>query len=239
MHPVFLLPAPDGDEPVGRLGGDPDLPAEVAWPQWEGHGPLSFVAAIDCAAMAAQVTEYAWPADGTLLFFYFDGQADNGESWVTPADPASKPGSRVLHVPATAATAPRPAPAVLTPFPAMPLTAVHAPSFDASHDRHHQIGGCPDVIQNEIDTEVAMWALGREYGDDDPDEDEDYDPFDDPEFDPEVRAEAERWKLLLQVASDRNLDMMWGDAGALYWMIKPEDLAELRLDLAYFTWQCH
>lgn len=33
-------------------------------------------------------------------------------------------------------------------------------------------------------------------------------------------------------------DMMWGDAVALYWLIRPKDLAKRRFDGAMFTWQC-
>lgn len=265
----FHLTVADGDEPVGRLGGEPDLPAEVEWPIWDGHGPLAFVAAIDCAAMARRITEYPWPTDGTLLFFYFDGQADNGESWVTPSDPRSLPGSRVLHVPAGVPTAPRATPEPLKPFPVTPLVAepaAYAPrrtdsgvsdlDYDAAFEHPrltalddavekvrvgafgvpHQIGGHAKDIQADVHFEAAMASLGRDWGDD---EDEDEDPFDDPMFDPEVQKEAGDWKLLLQVSSDRDLGLMWGDAGNLYWLIKAEDLAELRLDRAYFTWQCH
>lgn len=32
--------------------------------------------------------------------------------------------------------------------------------------------------------------------------------------------------------------MMWGDCGALYWLIRPQDLREQRFDRALFTWQC-
>ncbi|MFD3645178.1 DUF1963 domain-containing protein [Streptomyces cyaneofuscatus] len=32
--------------------------------------------------------------------------------------------------------------------------------------------------------------------------------------------------------------MMWGDAGVLYWLIRPEDLAERRFERAMSTWQC-
>jgi uncharacterized protein YwqG len=32
--------------------------------------------------------------------------------------------------------------------------------------------------------------------------------------------------------------MDWGDAGSLYWMIRPEDLTARRFDAAGFTWQC-
>ncbi|XTP07273.1 DUF1963 domain-containing protein [Streptomyces albus subsp. chlorinus] len=32
--------------------------------------------------------------------------------------------------------------------------------------------------------------------------------------------------------------MCWGDCGVLYWLIRPEDLAENRFERARFTWQC-
>jgi hypothetical protein len=35
------------------LGGEPGLPDRAQWPSWQDHGPLSFIAAIDCAALAA------------------------------------------------------------------------------------------------------------------------------------------------------------------------------------------
>ncbi|MFK0044323.1 DUF1963 domain-containing protein [Streptomyces sp. NPDC090741] len=38
--------------------------------------------------------------------------------------------------------------------------------------------------------------------------------------------------------TDDAADMMWGDAGVLYWLIRPQDLAECRFDRAMFTWQC-
>jgi hypothetical protein len=29
----------------------------MAWPVWEGHGPLSFIASVDCAALPRVATE--------------------------------------------------------------------------------------------------------------------------------------------------------------------------------------
>ncbi|MEU0355643.1 DUF1963 domain-containing protein [Streptomyces cyaneofuscatus] len=31
---------------------------------------------------------------------------------------------------------------------------------------------------------------------------------------------------------------VWGDAGVLYWLIRPEDLAERPFERAMFTWRC-
>ncbi|QDY77215.1 YwqG family protein [Streptomyces qinzhouensis] len=256
---VRLLTAGDKDPVAARLGGIPALPAEWDWPVWEGHGPLSFVASVDCAALPSGVLDIEAPTDGTLLFFYFDGQFDDGRSAVLVEDPATRPGARVLHVPAAAATVPRATPAGLTPFPEVSLTAlptmtaaepwhpsvreVFAPGAPTGQYEHpvcgddfgealwdteeeegpsHRVGGHAHSIQNPVEYEVARAALGA-----------DTDGYDD-----RIHADARNWVLLAQFDSDDDSDMMWGDAGILYWLIRREDLAALRFDRAEFNWQC-
>lgn len=256
---VRLTVAGAADPVVGRLGGLPGLPADTGWPVWEGHGPLSFVASIDCAALPPGALDIDLPGEGTLLFFYFDGQLDGGEALVLAEDPDSRPGARVLHVPAAAApAAERAAPEGITAYPAVPLTAragltaaelwqpavqpepapdspveerhdhpVDAQEFldalwDFDGEPGHRIGGHPSAVQNPVELEVAHAALDGAA---------DWD-------DPRLAEEAGRWVLLAQFDSEDAADMMWGDCGALYWLIRPRDLAERRFDRAVFTWQC-
>ncbi|MCD9903825.1 DUF1963 domain-containing protein [Streptomyces sp. MT29] len=47
---------------------------------------------------------------------------------------------------------------------------------------------------------------------------------------PRLAEEAGNWVLLAQFGSEDAADMMWGDAGVLYWLIRPEDLAEQRFE---------
>ncbi|MFF8288904.1 YwqG family protein [Streptomyces sp. NPDC016309] len=237
---------------VGRLGGLPRLPEGEEWPQWEGHGPLSFVAALDCAALPSAALDVALPAGGTLLFFYFDGQLDDGEAVVTPDEPDTWAGARVLYVPAGVPVAERPVPGELEPYPEVELTARVEPTapylrhpvvhreFGPERDGHplwggafedalwdhtggteHRIGGHATPVQDAVELEVARGALGGP-------------PWDDPR----IGEEALRWVLLAQFDSDDDADMMWGDCGALYWLIRPEDLAERRFERALLTWQC-
>ncbi|MEU0834784.1 DUF1963 domain-containing protein [Streptomyces sp. NPDC005969] len=77
-------------------------------------------------------------------------------------------------------------------------------------------------MQNPVEIEIAEAVLDGEV------------PWDDPR----LSKEAAAWVLLAQFDSDDAADMMWGDAGALYWMIRPEDLAARRFDRTMFTWQC-
>ncbi|GAA3030085.1 hypothetical protein GCM10020000_03420 [Streptomyces olivoverticillatus] len=190
-------------------------------------------------------------ADGTLSFFYFDGQLDDGQALVRPDDPDTWAGARVLYVPAGIPVAERAAPEGIRPYGEVRLTAqvemtapyawhpvVHR-EFEHLPDDHslwdedfqealyervdassHRIGGHADPVQDDVETEVAHGALGVPWSD------------------PSIKEEALRWTLLAQFDSDDDADMMWGDCGALYWLIRPEDLAERRFDRAMFTWQC-
>ncbi|MGK4579945.1 YwqG family protein [Kitasatospora sp. HPMI-4] len=236
---------------VGRLGGEPELPPGAEWPLWEGNGPLSFVASIDCAALPTGRLDIPMPSDGTLLFFYFDGQLDDGDALVLAGDRDSWAGARVVYVPAGVETVTRPTPEGLDPYPEVRLTArltgsepgpwhpTVASAFgpDVEDDLRdnftdavgltwdgpeHRIGGHPMSVQNPVEYEVAHAVLDGQAGWDTP----------------ELQAEAERWVLLAQIDSDSTAEMMWGDMGALYWLIRPADLAAKRFDRAVFTWQC-
>ncbi|MCQ8772430.1 YwqG family protein [Streptomyces telluris] len=239
------------DVVVGRLGGLPELPENEEWPVWEGHGPLTFIASLDCAALPSAALDIALPEDGTLFFFYFDGQLDDGSAWVAPDEPDTWAGARVLYVPAGVPLAERPAPAGIRPYAEVRLAArveATAPypwhpvvyrEFAPMPDDHplwdedfqealwdvpgagHLVGGHADPVQDDVESEVARGALGNP-----------------PNDDPRIREEALRWTLLAQIDSDDDAGMMWGDCGALYWLIRPEDLAARRFDRAMFTWQC-
>lgn len=156
---------------------------------------------------------------------------------------------------------PTPAPPGLTPFPAVGLTAIPTlywpwrdhPEVRPIWERHglppdhgvgtpgpiqdlyqalwdrwhihplHMLGGHADPEQDAVEYELAYGSL-RAAG-----EHVDYGS-------PAVTALASQWRLLLQVDSDDDADMMWGDVGKIYFMIKPADLearrfGEIRLSL--------
>jgi uncharacterized protein YwqG len=243
---VRLTAAADPSEsPAGHLGGTPLLPVDLPWPSWDGHGPLTYVAGLDCAQLPSRVAIPGLPTDGQLLFFYFDGQCDDGQALVLPGEPDGQSGARVLHIDAAQPVQARSTPDGLEPYPRVPLTAqvtITAPSYDhpVLHDtfgaefshtaaRHplrdntfctaiglnddqplHQLGGYAWPVQGDVEYEVAT--------------------VDD--------SHPREWILLAQFDSDDTADMLWGDRGILYWMIRPEDLVARRFDRAAFTWQC-
>lgn len=243
------------------MGGEPCLPADVDWPTWEGHGPLSFIASINCGAISRARVHTILPGSGTLLFFYFDGQVDNGKTWVHPRDPEIGSGSRVLYVPASTPTAPRPTPGELRAYRHVRLqaeTGVKIPQITDSwiYPRLGLDYGTVSTDPMYVDFQEAVWNLRQTYhqvggtpasiqgdvalevADIKPEWDmEQLDP-DNPHFD-DILEELSQWELLAQFASDRDAGMMWGDGGMLYWLIDPYD-AELRdFDEARFTWQCY
>jgi uncharacterized protein YwqG len=241
---VRLVHADRSQTPVGQLGGTPYLPPDVEWPYWDGHGPLTYIAGLDCALLPTQETGLGLPPDGQLLFFYFDGQYDDGEALVLPSEPGSRAGSWVLHVEAGQRLVPRTTPDGIRAYPRVPLAAqvvVTAPSYDhpvlhdtfgaefTQADQHplrgrefcnviwssgqaplHQLGGYAWPVQGDVEYEIAGPDAGQ--------------PRD--------------WIPLAQFDSDDAADMMWGDTGMLYWLIRPDDLAARRFDRAAFTWQC-
>lgn len=261
LRPGFHLRGLDpGERPVGYLGGEPLMPKDVEWPVWEGHGPLSFVAAVDCDEVPAVELDIPLPESGMLLFFYFNGVGDDAVQYLDAESVAQ--GTRVLYVPEDAeGVAPREVPEGLEAFPRVML------------------GG--ELIATAPDNESA--ALKAAYGD--PDAEDAYTEFptlddgdgfyemltafrrdhsphhrvggyalpkagrveteaahalapgDDDESKDLRRALLDDLVLLAQIDSDSRAGMEWGDTGRLYWLIRREDLAAGRFDKATFTWQ--
>ncbi len=85
-----LRHARPGAQVAAVLGGEPDLPDSDGMAGVEGpRAAVQFIAAIDCAALAVVSLDISLPGAGMLLFFYFDGQYDNGETTVGCLGPAN------------------------------------------------------------------------------------------------------------------------------------------------------
>ncbi|MEC4575621.1 hypothetical protein [Streptomyces virginiae] len=110
---------------------------------------------LDCAALsAAGDSGLALPASGTLLFSLFDGRLDGDDCMVHPEDPGTRPGARVLFVPAGTPTRRHPAPDELPPYLAVALTAQAGLNVPTSH--------APGVRARSThgpDDEAAAWVL--------------------------------------------------------------------------------
>jgi uncharacterized protein YwqG len=54
-----------------------------------------------------------------------------------------------------------------------------------------------------------------------------------------LEAGAADWRLLLQVDSDENATMMWGDTGRVYFWMRDEDLRAARFERVWTILQCY
>ncbi|MER6938288.1 YwqG family protein [Nocardioides sp. NPDC127514] len=253
---VRLVPAGPDDSAIARLGGLARVPEDFEWPHWPDHGALSYLAEIDLAALHRSGLELdiKLPTYGRLLVFYFDGSLDGGVELVM-ASAGTLEGMRLIHLDAAPETcAQRPLPQGHYSYPEQTLTGTAATTcpgpdhpavlqeFDAiglpydTWRRHplngdgftdalwdmsdvgHQIGGWAFPIQGPVELEVLTGPDGQEPA-------------------REV-SEALGWSLLLQLDSDNTSEMMWGDAGALYWMTRTDTTSTEALGEISFTWQC-
>ena len=236
------------------FGGLPEAPADFAWPVYHGR-PLTLLATL-CLDELAGARQFSWlPAKGRLLFFY-DAVA---QPW--GFDPEESEGWRVLFIDGDGTSLAEVQPPeelsedYILPRYTIGLRAVNTfPSWereaaarlrlnDAELDLysdirfnvyngspHHQIGGYPDPLQNDrMELECQLVSNGLYCGDNSC-------------FESEralaMRKDAADWRLLLQMDSDDELAVMWGDAGLLYFWIKESDAKEGRFDKAWLVLQC-
>jgi uncharacterized protein YwqG len=233
-----------------HLGGGPGLPPGIAWPQREGRN-LRFLARLSLSELqAVELTDWL-PQSGALLFFYDDDQQPWG------FDPMDRGGWAVLHVPDVPATSALTAPetAGLLPYSSVELRRIQVlPSYerpdvqalslsDSEVEKYieiadqrfgrlpkHQLLGLPSPVQGDsMELECQLASNGVNCGT--------------PEGYANARAKelgagAQNWRLLFQMDSDDDLEVMWGDVGMLYFWI--EEAAGRRGDFSnvWLVLQC-
>ena len=244
----------DEDPPVGasKIGGVPDLGERVDWPAG-ADGPLSFIAQIDLAAVAECLPDSGLPRGGLLSFFY------DAETQPWGLEVGDRTGWKVVLTADTRTLRRHPAPDEVLTFSPVALTArpeltvpfgrtmevrgldldagardryfelqdVFADDFqprDGGSVRHRPLGH-PDAIQGDMRRRIEGVLRGGI----------DLDAAETPELD----EAAKRWVLLLQVDSDDDADMMWGDAGRLFFWIPEEALAAGDFSAVFVQLQCY
>jgi uncharacterized protein YwqG len=94
----------------------------------------------------------------------------------------------------------------------------------------HQMLGYPALVQSDMELECQLVSHGIHYGDggwrDDP-------------RTPALEAGAHNWVLLLQVDTDLEAKLEWGDNARLYFWIERQALAERRFTNVWFVFQSH
>ena len=222
---IRLVVGEHSEEPITRLGGTPNLPADIAWPTRRSGDPHSFLAQIDLAALGI-CDGLPLPDEGSLFFFC------DAEYLPDSSDPRDvSDGIKVLYS-TTSLSNNRlrtPPPGLKSEFifesfslkPALDLTApaqdvweiecLHLNDTESyaygelftqvcgSDESVHRMGGHPNVVQ------YSRRASGG-------------------------GSEAANWRLLLQLDSENDAGMTWGDQGRLYFMIRDHHLRSLSFD---------
>lgn len=248
------------EQPVGQLGGLPALPRDSAWPLSDAGHPLSFVAGLDLGRLPVSRLDIALPDSGTLLLFRSEPEYDftvSARQSMRSLLTAQAQAARVVYVTAATTTAVQEAPQDAETYRAVPLAAeliMTGPDWDhpalatavsdlsdadqafmadpfksdpfrmemstmIEHPRH-RLGGYAKPVQGSVEMEAALQRQGNfEYPD------------------PSLHEEAQKWISLVQIDSDDDARMQWGDCGCLYWLMQADDLAAGRFDQAAFTFQ--
>lgn len=236
---------------ASRIGGVPDLPAGVNWPEWQGR-PQSFIAQIRLDEVHQYDTNGLLPPHGMLWFFYDASQQTFGDS------PADSGGWRVLFMDGDLSklqqiSAPAQLPTesrfracsikfaseiTLTQQPALEIPHLNwseteqkqyetllstFPSTDDHAKVHNRLLGFPDTIQDDMRVQCQLVSNGVTAPDD-----------------PRAAAltkGAMDWQLLLQIDSDEQAGMRWGNSGMLYYWLKRADLQARHFERAWLVLQ--
>jgi uncharacterized protein YwqG len=230
---IRLMVGGQSEQPVTRLGGTPNMPADIAWPTRRSGDPHSFLAQIDLAGLEI-CDGLPLPGSGSLFFFCDAEYLPEGSD---PRDVSD--GIKVVYSPTSLSDngLRTPPPGlnkeyVFKGFSLKPMLDLTAPAkdvweierlrlSDAESDAYseifgqvctsdgsvHRIGGHPNLVQ---------YRQLEGTGD----------------------TGASDWRLLLQLDSENDAGMMWGDLGRLYFMIREQDLRSLSFGKAWLDWQC-
>ncbi len=243
---------------VSRIGGLPDVPADFQWPQWNDQ-PLSFLAQINCHDLRNFAAAKNFPDSGMLYFFYDAIEQPWG------FDPTDRGGSAIIYHPSTEKLIPSSLPEGAEIdndwlFPSYPIEfreVLSLPSYDSlpfgqmaipedsvddyvnliedvkelmfEEEPIHQMFGYSSNIQGDMQLECQLTFHGLYCGD--------ASGYNDA-IAKDLEVGASDWLLLLQLDSDDDLEMMWGDMGMLYFWIRESSLQSKRFDEVCTILQC-
>lgn len=235
-----MLPDAEVTLAGSKMGGaTAALPEAFEWPQHEGK-PLGFLLQINLADVTGGA-EFGLPSEGLLSFFY--------DLYDCPSDPEIGGAFRVHYFPAEmalAATSTSGNDQQLTEARILFREGLSLPYFGSTalgdfEERVKEAAGSDsseDEMNDFADAYGAYCADVSHYGDPNP-EGGAHRMFGHPEnIQDEMHACDNEWVMLLQLASDDTVDMMWGDSGMLYFWMTKADLAARRFDQVIMTLQC-
>lgn len=249
--PAIRLAGTNDRTGFSKMGSTPVVPASFEWPIWKGK-PLAFLMQLKFSEINADGALPYLPTSGLLYVFYDQEQSTWG------FDPDDRESWRVLFYPETESLRGKRYPEglsvrykekMLAPQPVMTFPPLEDERIDAleltdkewdlyseykdsffNNEPMHYLGGYPDPIQSaEMEVECELASNGLYVGDES--------GYNDPRAQ-ELRKNKDQWVLLLQIDSDDDTEMMWGDLGKLYFWIRKKDLAVQDFSKVWMILQC-
>ena len=237
-----------------HFGGSPNLPPGLAWPVSNGS-KLGFLARLSLSEIrGAHAIEWL-PDAGALLFFY------DMEKQPWGFDPKDRGSWAVLLAPDLPGPISQPEVRKNQDVAALPhrnaafrrIDALPCPDRDAVSalelsdkeadlyceladavflgEPQHQVAGFPAPVQGDgMELECQLVSNGLYCGD--------AKGYADSRAD-ELSAGAANWRLLLQFDTDDAMDVMWGDAGVVYYWVEEHQARVGRFENAWLILQCH
>ena len=237
---------------ASRFGGGPDAADGFTWPQWKGQ-PLTFLGQVNLADVAGYACCSTLPSRG-LLSFFSDAEQ---ETW--GFDPKDR-GSWLVHFePDPSLLLRRATPETSSPFPVRMLLPSEVETLPAADSQpvvdlgltpeeldlyfqateeirgqmspgvEHQLLGHPSPIQGDMQLECQLVSNGLYCGD--------ASGYADPRAE-SLKAGARHWRLLMQIDTDDDAGMMWGDCGRLYFWMTEDSLRRRAFDECWRILQC-
>jgi uncharacterized protein YwqG len=223
-----LLMTPTRTPGFSKLGGEPELPPDVDWPEG-ARASRAFLAQVDLAeAQAGEALDWL-PPEGRIYAFLDQeryGYAD-AVRILSTAEPPGPPRASPDDLPRKSRFPERRVGFLsMKSTPSLDWLGIDVCDLDVSDEEldtladmpnapfgdelQHRIGGYPSEIQ-ETNMRLACEHLARGL---------EYDPGG--EAEPAIERASRSWRLLLQIDSDPALKMNWGDGGRLYVFVRAQ-----------------
>jgi uncharacterized protein YwqG len=248
-----LLLSKSNNSSINQIGGLPRLPLEIDWPIWNGVS-LSFLCQINLTTLSSDFN-FNLPKQGALFFFYDVDQSTWG------FDPNDIGSWRVIYTEENIENiTPRDLPKDLVKhgffkhkdiviekiktFPdwqddRINDLGLNDPQIDKYYDfiesafdngPKHQLFGYQAPVQgDDMDLECQLVSNGLYCGD--------TTGYEHPKR-KQLELEKQDWILLLQLDTDDDCEMMWGDSGKIYFWIRKQDLEAYNFDKCWMILQC-
>lgn len=225
-----------------KVGGKPDVPDGFIWPMYDGY-PLEFLCQLNCQELESDL----YPPCGIVYFFYRDNSfmtkyEEKGKVRVffesdlkslSPMDPPRVKRKKLFGLmnPTVSPKTYKQAKLSFSPSVSLPESEYLSDSFsdqmeeldefesyynvkeELVNSRFIQIGGYANPVQGGgIAESIAHLS--------------------------KIGSAAE-WKMILEVSSFPELDMMWGDVGRIHVFTHSRDIDNRSYENTWLEYQCH